>query len=110
MAEIPVVVSREAPAAVGVAGKEKELIKKDKMGKRISFSDPVKLVVIYGSATVNMIAERETYKELWNAVNSIDAPAWITIRGMLNDFDANATEICINVESIISIEYVEVNS
>lgn len=80
------------------------------MGKRIAFSDPVKLTIIYGSATVNMIVERESYRKLRDVATSIDAPAWVTISGMLNDFDANAIEICVKAEAIDSIECADVNS
>lgn len=80
------------------------------MSKRISFSDPVRLTILYGACTVSMIAEREKYQNLCDAVAKIDAPQWVSIVGMINDFDANAIRMFIKIEEIVSIECTEVNS
>lgn len=96
--------------AAVVADVEKERKERSKMGKRMSFSDPVKLTIIYGSSIVNMIAERQSYLEFCELATKVPCDEWITVCGMLNDFDANRNEICIRVETIDSIECTDVNS
>ena len=80
------------------------------MSKRIAFSDPVKLTILYGDCTVSIIVERQNYDQLNECITAVDAPVWVTVDGMINDFDANAIRICIKAKEIVSIECVDVNS
>jgi len=80
------------------------------MGRRISFSDPVKFAVIYsGTVLVDFIAERQDYVDFCETVTTIPCPEWVKISGMLNDFDANKTEICVKANSVVLIKCTDVN-